>query len=392
MINRRFGFTIVELLIVIVVIGILAAITIAAYNGIQSRAKLAAAQSAAQQAGKKVTAYAISNADTLPSTLATAGVLDSGGTTYQYTLNTAATPDNYCITATDNGASVHIAGTPSAVFKPVEGPCGGHTGTSPITTLSGACPANYVVVPGSSLYGTDAFCIMKYEAKNDGAGNAITQANPLLPWASITQTAASTAAAAACAGCHLTTEAEWLTVAQNVLSVASNWSGGSVGSGYVYSGHNDGTPNQAVTASVDDNNGWVNTGQTSGNQRRTLTLTNGEVIWDFAGNVIEWTAGTVTGAQPGAAGYGWRQFNSGGITGIELVSPSIFPVNASSSASSWTSSNGIGQLYSSNTELNLRAFRRGGNWADGAYAGVYMLQLGVTSTYVASDVGFRVAR
>lgn len=39
--NRR-GFTIVELLIVIVVIAILAAITIVAYNGVQDRAKLAA--------------------------------------------------------------------------------------------------------------------------------------------------------------------------------------------------------------------------------------------------------------------------------------------------------------------------------------------------------------
>lgn len=35
----RLGFTIVELLIVIVVIGILAAITIVAYNGIQARAE-----------------------------------------------------------------------------------------------------------------------------------------------------------------------------------------------------------------------------------------------------------------------------------------------------------------------------------------------------------------
>ena len=38
-IRRREGFTIVELLIVIVVIGILAAITIVAYNGIQERAE-----------------------------------------------------------------------------------------------------------------------------------------------------------------------------------------------------------------------------------------------------------------------------------------------------------------------------------------------------------------
>ncbi|MNH50565.1 Type II secretion system protein G precursor [compost metagenome] len=37
--NKRSGFTIVELLIVIVVIGILAAITIVAYNGIQERAE-----------------------------------------------------------------------------------------------------------------------------------------------------------------------------------------------------------------------------------------------------------------------------------------------------------------------------------------------------------------
>jgi prepilin-type N-terminal cleavage/methylation domain-containing protein len=37
--SKRAGFTIVELLIVIVVIGILAAITIVAYNGIQQRGR-----------------------------------------------------------------------------------------------------------------------------------------------------------------------------------------------------------------------------------------------------------------------------------------------------------------------------------------------------------------
>lgn len=42
-VGKRHGFTIVELLIVIVIIGILAAITIVAYNGISERARLAAA-------------------------------------------------------------------------------------------------------------------------------------------------------------------------------------------------------------------------------------------------------------------------------------------------------------------------------------------------------------
>ena len=54
------GFTIVELLIVVVIIAILAAITIVAYNGIQARAKTSAAQSAANSAVKKAEAY---NAD-----------------------------------------------------------------------------------------------------------------------------------------------------------------------------------------------------------------------------------------------------------------------------------------------------------------------------------------
>ena len=45
MANKRYGFTIVELLIVIVVIGILASIVIVAFNGIQQRARYAQHQS-----------------------------------------------------------------------------------------------------------------------------------------------------------------------------------------------------------------------------------------------------------------------------------------------------------------------------------------------------------
>lgn len=53
------GFTIVELLIVIVVIAILAAISIIAYNGIQDRANNAIVQSDLQQAAKKLLQYKI---------------------------------------------------------------------------------------------------------------------------------------------------------------------------------------------------------------------------------------------------------------------------------------------------------------------------------------------
>lgn len=51
------GFTIVELLIVIVVIAILAAITIVAYNGVTARANTTSAEAAASTTLKKAEAY-----------------------------------------------------------------------------------------------------------------------------------------------------------------------------------------------------------------------------------------------------------------------------------------------------------------------------------------------
>jgi len=57
--NRNSGFTIVELLIVIVVIAILAAISVVAYNGIQQRARNSQAVSIIQAYRKALTAYAI---------------------------------------------------------------------------------------------------------------------------------------------------------------------------------------------------------------------------------------------------------------------------------------------------------------------------------------------
>jgi prepilin-type N-terminal cleavage/methylation domain-containing protein len=55
--NKKAGFTIVELLIVIVVIGILAAITIVAYNGVQTRAKSTSVQNLVRVVSGKAKSY-----------------------------------------------------------------------------------------------------------------------------------------------------------------------------------------------------------------------------------------------------------------------------------------------------------------------------------------------
>jgi len=117
------GFTIVELLIVIVVIGILVAIVIVAYNGIQQRAHAATVQADLEGSAKQM-----ANDNTLTSSYAlTAAAVDSGkglptsaGTTYVY----HSTGTTYCITGT-NGTSTYMiadtAPTPTAGGCPGDG-------------------------------------------------------------------------------------------------------------------------------------------------------------------------------------------------------------------------------------------------------------------------------
>lgn len=132
MIRKHPGFTIVELLIVIVVIAILAAITTVAYNGIQNRARASAAQSLASQTARKIAAY-VATDGSYPADLATAGVTDTSN--LQYSVNNSASPATYCATASNGNASYYVSSTQSS---PQPGGCPGHgqNGAVAITNLA----------------------------------------------------------------------------------------------------------------------------------------------------------------------------------------------------------------------------------------------------------------
>lgn len=329
--ERHQGFTIVELLIVVVVIAVLAAISLVAYNGITGQAKSAAkAQEIAQWKRK---------------------------------------------------AEVHKA------EKGI------------------ACPENYVFVYGNLSLGTNDFCVMKYEAKNVG-GVATSQASGT-PWVSINQTDAITAASAA--GGHLITEAEWMTIAADVLSVKHNWSGGEAGSGYIYQGYVAGGSVSTLSASSDDNDGLHGitggTGNTSGtNSQRTLLLSSGDTIWDFSGNVWEWTQqaigiSTHTVSQigySGDVGSVCRDYTFGGLSlgNLPIASRpvSLAGVEGLGDVVNWGRIRGVGSICYNYEHTNARAFSRGGGWDDEDVAGVLALSLTRTASHSSMYLGFRVAR
>ena len=155
------------------------------------------------------------------------------------------------------------------------------------------CPENFVGVSSLGDYTVNGFCVSKYEMKNDGSGQAVSQAAGV-PYTGVRRDEAVTKCAGMGSGYDLLTNDGWQSIARHIELVADNWGGGDVGSSEGLSqGHAYGVPNQALVASLDDNKGCDGTGQTCdgrtwNKQRRTHTLSNGEVIWDMSGNAWEW--------------------------------------------------------------------------------------------------------
>ncbi len=114
------GFTIIELLIVIVVIAVLATISFVVYRGMTQRAREAVVQQDLDRAHKEIRAHqategTLPTADNCPSPTSTEVCLQgSSGTTFTYVPNHPANPTSYQLLATNSGTSYFFDGSSSA--------------------------------------------------------------------------------------------------------------------------------------------------------------------------------------------------------------------------------------------------------------------------------------
>jgi formylglycine-generating enzyme required for sulfatase activity len=227
---------------------------------------------------------------------------------------------------------------------------------------------------------------MKFEAKNNN-GAAVSVAAQT-PWGNITATAAQGKCTALGSGYDLISNAEWMTIARNAEGVQSNWSGPN---GMLARGHSD---TASIGLSVTDiNDPYSGTGNNANQQpgsgweqKRTLTLSNGEVIWDLAGNVWEWVDW-----DPQTAGFQLGPTSCSSTNWFELSSANCAALSANqympANPGNWTpydSSHGLGRFRG-----GFGAAVRGGSSDVGAVAGAFTLSLDYSPGDDSTIFGFR---
>lgn len=295
------------------------------------------------------------------------------------------------------------------------------------------CPTGFVPVPGNYLYGTEGFCVMKWEAKTDanstvqtacrydatnygqwyhlktGAGydcnvgkyNIVsTSANYPISMIALEDDGTDYDARDACTsiGGHVITNEEWMTIARNIEIVPENWSSGIVGQGYLPRGNSN---------YIKVGNSYVYDGGTVGSDanKRSLKLTNGSEVWDLSGNVYEWNDRTTTefyldcnkliGSDFGycddweggfeytgsfenySDAYNYIDFSKIGYKELFFLDPD------------YNMDNGLGYVGFYMEQGGNFVFLRGGTWTNGPAAGVLYLDAGNDPSYTNYDIGFR---
>jgi len=400
------GFTLVELLVVIGVIAVLSTLVTVYLETARMSARDARRVSDVKQIQLALKMY-YTDLGTYPTYVTPNANIVNGGTNYLSRVPSNPTPrtDHGCPDIDYQYTQLEGGKRYSLTFclgdKTDDLDSGNHN-----VTHNGIlnCPTGYVAVPGSSAFNTNDFCVMKYEAKcapgddltfgmkdpatanqtystQNGMGictGNITDVGRAVSipsgWSMADVTFSQAKDFCQRVGAHLITNAEWMTIARNSENVVSsdeyysNWSTGTIGEGYMPEGIRG---NDLADEAIEEYFPLYHDHPS----RRTLILSTGERIWDFAGNVSEWVDTTCDSQydNPGST----VTWDYGDLANYEL------PMSGPSSTA--FASHGIGG-YLGCTEIGNTFIRGGSATGD---AGIYNLELDHGGAYINTLLGFR---
>ncbi len=247
-----------------------------------------------------------------------------------------------------------------------------------ITILGPETPVGWIKIPESIVEGerVESFLVMKYEAK-EFEGKAISKPDGI-PWVNIDQGDA----VHKCYGIggRLISDIQWIAIANNIAVVGENWTGGEKGLGKLSQGHSGRHPNRSLSSiDIDE----------ADKQKRTFKLSNNKIIWDFAGNVQEWTINSIGRRRMEedivALFTGWIEYNDEDFF-VELLRIEHIRLPKER----WSSQEGIGKLYVPEDIISRGyGFVRGGAWNFEEKAGIFALNLGYSVEYSSRKIGFR---
>lgn len=221
-----------------------------------------------------------------------------------------------------------------------------------------ACPEDHAFVPADAERGVAAFCVSRFEMRIEGVSDGDQPYDPALgaearasgtPWAGVGKEEARLECGELGDGHQLVSNRQWQSIAHDIARVSTNWSGGEVGVGAVPTGHTDGVPATALPAGTGDpcegtaNPDCTDPGHPDFGQRRTLHLTSGDVIWDFAGNLWEQVDGSAAGPETYWVGFDDPVFSEG--SDAETLRDAFAP------SGPWTEAEGMGRMYGGNGNL-----------------------------------------
>jgi hypothetical protein len=279
------------------------------------------------------------------------------------------------------------AGTGTFSFSITAGVCTDNKGNSDsgssasqtVTVIN--CPGGYTLVPPLVPNTSQYICAMKYEAKNDGSGNAISQADTI-PWVNTNRNQAITLCQNLGSGYDLITNDEWLAIARNIEQQSVNWSGGAVGSGCIFEGNNG-----QVDACGYGAGAWYDFG--SGRDTKAqLTLSNGKTIWDLSANAFEWIKDDVSFAYTAAATLIGTMTDTTGFQGpLGYPKAAFGPLGDYTSHDATTNYAGLGRGWM--TQSTGVGVRKGGAYDLGSYSGIFATALNQSTTVAVGTASFR---